>query len=86
MRSTGTAITATRVLSRFPIVAQENEDISAHAFESRGLLHCEMKLGERAPVLHCLNVHLGLFERGRRVADPRAGRPHQRDGAARMRR
>ncbi len=54
------------MLSRFPIVAQENSDISAHAFESRGLLHCEIDLGAGAPVLHCLNVHLGLFERGRR--------------------
>ena len=53
------------VLSRFPIVGQENQDISAHVFESRGLLHCEVKLGPRAPVLHCVNVHLGLFERGR---------------------
>lgn len=53
------------MLSRFPIVAQENADISAHAFESRGLLHCEISLGGDAPVLHCLNVHLGLFERGR---------------------
>ncbi|MCC6193435.1 MAG: endonuclease/exonuclease/phosphatase family protein [Burkholderiales bacterium] len=54
------------MLSRFPIVAQENSDISAHAFESRGLLHCEISLGEGVPALHCLNVHLGLFERGRR--------------------
>jgi len=53
------------VLSRFPIIGQENQDISAHVFESRGLLHCAMKLGPRLPVLHCLNVHLGLFERGR---------------------
>jgi len=53
------------VLSRFPIVAQENADISAHAFESRGLLHCEVRLGDGAPSLHCINVHLGLFERGR---------------------
>jgi endonuclease/exonuclease/phosphatase family metal-dependent hydrolase len=53
------------VLSRFPIVATENQDISAHAFESRGLLHCEIRLGSRAPTLHCFNVHLGLFERGR---------------------
>jgi endonuclease/exonuclease/phosphatase family metal-dependent hydrolase len=52
-------------LSRYPIVAHENEDISAHAFETRGLLHCEIKLGEKTPALHCLNVHLGLFERGR---------------------
>ena len=54
------------VLSRFPIVAQENLDISAHAFESRGLLHCAIDLGAGEPELHCLNVHLGLFERGRK--------------------
>lgn len=53
------------LLSRFPIIAQENEDISAHVFENRGLLHCEMKLAERGATLHCINVHLGLFERGR---------------------
>jgi endonuclease/exonuclease/phosphatase family metal-dependent hydrolase len=53
------------LLSRYPIVAHENEDISAHAFETRGLLHCEIKLGDKTPALHCLNVHLGLFERGR---------------------
>jgi endonuclease/exonuclease/phosphatase family metal-dependent hydrolase len=54
------------VLSRFPIVEQVNQDISAHPFESRGLLHCTLKLGPRQPELHCLNVHLGLFERGRK--------------------
>jgi endonuclease/exonuclease/phosphatase family metal-dependent hydrolase len=53
------------VLSRFPMLAQENLDISAHLFESRGLLHCEVALGEAMPRLHCINVHLGLFERGR---------------------
>jgi len=53
------------ILSRFPIITQENEDISAHVFENRGLLHCEIKLTEGAPNLHCINVHLGLFERGR---------------------
>lgn len=53
------------VLSRFPIVQYENQDISAHPFESRGMLHCEIELGEKTPKLHCLNVHLGLFERGR---------------------
>ena len=53
------------LLSRFPMLSHENEDISAHAFETRGILHCEIKIAERAPVLHCLNVHLGLFERGR---------------------
>jgi len=54
------------LLSRFPIVFEENLDISAHVFESRGLLHCTLDLGEGEPPLHCLNVHLGLFERGRR--------------------
>ncbi len=54
------------VLSRFAIVGQENLDISAHPFESRGMLHCEIKLSSRGPSLHCINVHLGLFERGRR--------------------
>jgi endonuclease/exonuclease/phosphatase family metal-dependent hydrolase len=54
------------VLSRFPILAQANQDISAHLFESRGMLHCEMQLQRGLPSLHCINVHLGLFERGRR--------------------
>lgn len=53
------------LLSRYSIVAQDNEDISAHPFESRGVLHCVVGLGEGMPALHCLNVHLGLFERGR---------------------
>jgi endonuclease/exonuclease/phosphatase family metal-dependent hydrolase len=53
------------LLSRFPITAQENEDISAHPFESRGMLHCVVQPGPRMPEVHCLNVHLGLFERGR---------------------
>jgi len=53
------------VLSRFPILSSENQDISAHVFESRGLLHCTIRLGPRGPVVHCMNVHLGLFERGR---------------------
>ncbi len=54
------------VLSRFPILAQANQDISAHLFESRGMLHCVMQLQRGLPPLHCINVHLGLFERGRR--------------------
>jgi endonuclease/exonuclease/phosphatase family metal-dependent hydrolase len=53
------------VLSRFPMLSQENLDISAHLFESRGLLHCEISLGDAMPSVHCINVHLGLFERGR---------------------
>ena len=53
------------LLTRFNLVQHENVDISAHAFESRGMLHCELHLGDDLPHLHCINVHLGLFERGR---------------------
>lgn len=53
------------VLTRFPIESIDNEDISAHAFESRGLLHCELKIPGASDLLHCINVHLGLFEKGR---------------------
>jgi endonuclease/exonuclease/phosphatase family metal-dependent hydrolase len=53
------------LLSRFPMLGYQNVDISAHQFEERGLLHCEIRLADDLPVLHCFNVHLGLFERGR---------------------
>jgi len=59
------------ILSRYPILKSENEDVSSHAFERRGLLHCEIDwpgaLGpaSSAKPLHCLCVHLGLGERGR---------------------
>ncbi len=33
------------ILSRFPIVQTINTDVSAHRFESRGLLHCEVEIG-----------------------------------------
>jgi endonuclease/exonuclease/phosphatase family metal-dependent hydrolase len=54
------------LLSRYPIVYQENEDISAHWLEQRGLLHCVVNAGKTMPRLHCLNVHLGLLEHWRR--------------------
>lgn len=53
------------ILSRFPIMRSLNMDVSAHRFESRGLLHCEIDLPGRQSV-HCLCVHFGLFARGRR--------------------
>jgi len=52
------------ILSRYPILKWDNQDISAHLFESRGLLHCEMELPGSTVILHCLCVHLGLFLRG----------------------
>lgn len=54
------------ILSRYPIVKWDNQDISAHRFESRGVLHCEMEISGSTPVLHSMCVHLGLFARGQR--------------------
>jgi len=53
------------ILSRFPIDSAENLDVSSHPFESRGLLHCRIKLPKRRPKVHCLCVHLALGDRGR---------------------
>lgn len=53
------------ILSRFPILQTFNTDISAHRFESRGLLHCEIELADSQRV-HCLCAHFGLFAKGKR--------------------
>lgn len=47
------------LLSNFPISAVRNHDVSDHAFESRGILHCAVTFGTQ--VIHCYVVHLGLF-------------------------
>lgn len=54
------------ILSRYPILRTANADVSTHAFERRGLLHCEIGRPESLPSLHCFCVHLALNERGRR--------------------
>ena len=51
------------ILSRYAVESVENDDMSMHGFESRGLLHAVVRIGA-APV-HCLCVHLGLTQRGR---------------------
>lgn len=53
------------ILSRYPIAKWENQDISAHRFESRGLLHCEIAIPGWDTHLHCVCVHLALTARGR---------------------
>lgn len=55
------------IVSRYPIVRSENIDISHHALESRGLLHCELAVPGLGLPLHCVNVHLGLWGRSRRM-------------------
>lgn len=51
------------LLSRFPIVGRENRDVSDHALEKRGVLHCVVQIDGRD--VHCFVVHLGLFARSR---------------------
>lgn len=51
------------LLSSFPIGNMKNHDVSDHAYEQRGILHCT--LDTPAGVVHCFVVHLGLFEAGR---------------------
>lgn len=52
------------LLSRFPVLSSSNRDVSDHAFESRGILHCVVQTPQVN--LHCYVVHLGLFARSRR--------------------
>ncbi len=54
------------ILSRFPIIMEENINISTNSLEQRGLLHCEVALPELNDTLHIFNVHLDLWEKGRR--------------------
>jgi endonuclease/exonuclease/phosphatase family metal-dependent hydrolase len=51
------------LLSNFPIAKWTNTDISDHAYEARGILHCVIDTPTTA--VHCYVVHLGLFEAGR---------------------
>lgn len=54
------------ILSRYPILRWENVDISAHIFETRGLLHCELAVPGLEQPLHAICLHLALNEQGRR--------------------
>ncbi|ADI30322.1 endonuclease/exonuclease/phosphatase family protein [Methylotenera versatilis] len=54
------------VLSKFPIIKTNNQDISAHATEQRGMLHCEINIPTWDEPLHAVCVHLGLFAQWRR--------------------
>jgi len=45
------------ILSRFPILRWDNEDISEHRFESRGLLHCEVNVPNgRSRCIACASI------------------------------
>jgi endonuclease/exonuclease/phosphatase family metal-dependent hydrolase len=52
------------ILSKYPIVAHHNLDISNNRFERRGLLHAKLQLPSNN-FLHVMTAHLDLFENGR---------------------
>jgi endonuclease/exonuclease/phosphatase family metal-dependent hydrolase len=54
------------ILSRYPIVASHNQDVTHLRFERRGLLHCAIEVPGLGRPLHCVCVHLSLFGRSRR--------------------
>ena len=54
------------MLSHYPILRSDNQDVSDHRFERRGLLHCEIAHPGLATPVHCVCVHLGLIAGSRR--------------------
>jgi endonuclease/exonuclease/phosphatase family metal-dependent hydrolase len=54
------------ILSRHAILSTDNQDVSDHRFERRGLLHCEVSLPGLDVPVHCVCVHLGLMAGSRR--------------------
>ncbi|MEY4882475.1 MAG: hypothetical protein RIS34_329 [Pseudomonadota bacterium] len=56
------------ILSRWPVITHQHEDMSDHRFEQRGLLHAEVMVYGQS--VHVVVVHLGLIpaSRARQVA------------------
>jgi endonuclease/exonuclease/phosphatase family metal-dependent hydrolase len=51
------------ILSKYPIQAWENFDISTNRFEQRGVIHAEILIQER--MVHCFCLHLNLLQNSR---------------------
>lgn len=51
------------LLSRWPVLQHQHEDMSDHRFEQRGLLHAEVQIQGRS--VHVIVVHLGLIPASR---------------------
>jgi endonuclease/exonuclease/phosphatase family metal-dependent hydrolase len=51
------------LLSRWPVLAHQHEDMSDHRFEQRGLLHSVVRLASLE--LHVIVIHLGLIRASR---------------------
>ena len=51
------------LLSRWPVLGHQHEDMSDHRFEQRGLLHSELLI--QGHTVHAVVVHLGLIRASR---------------------
>lgn len=54
------------IVSRYPILSSDNQDVTHLRFERRGLLHCAIAVPGLEQPLHCVCVHLSLFGHSRR--------------------
>ncbi len=54
------------VMSKYPIVHDQNHDVSIAGPEKRGLLHCVLRIPGQPLEVHVICVHLGLMENHRR--------------------
>ncbi len=54
------------VMSKYPIVHDQNHDVSIAGPEKRGLLHCVLRIPGQPLEVHVICVHLGLMESHRR--------------------
>ncbi len=54
------------ILSKFPILAYRQMDLTNYKLEQRGFLHCEIEIPKRKIILHSICVHLGLLTRHRK--------------------
>jgi endonuclease/exonuclease/phosphatase family metal-dependent hydrolase len=53
------------ILSRFPILSYDQENLSTNSMEHRGLLHCIVELPTLGARIHLVCLHLGLTQGGR---------------------
>ncbi len=52
------------LVSCYPIASHRNQDVSDHAYEQRGILHCVVRVQDTD--VHCFVIHLGLFSGSRK--------------------
>jgi endonuclease/exonuclease/phosphatase family metal-dependent hydrolase len=50
------------IMSKFPILHDQNHDVSVAGPEKRGLLHCVLRVPGHPVEVHVICVHLGLLE------------------------